>query len=379
MRDRATIGPFPSDLIVLGIERGKVPIEAEIRREGTTIWRPLASVPAFFRAMGLDRVPLPAPRRVAAQTDDDDVTRINASPTHIPLPTGGPNGDEDDEDDEATRVLDALTFPRPRPNQDRARRDGPPPPAQGGPPPARTGPPPPARTGPPPAPRRLPPFAETGDDNEAATTVHDHPPSLEGAIDPGMARPAATRDEVPRRPLPAIPTRPLPAPPEQATRPEVQRSPATDLLPPVRRSTAAAAALMDADDDENDVRGVHVGLTDTPGGSIRPAAGVPSRSSPPAKPVGPSSSQSPLLPSGRPPPPIRQPPASSDHPMPSAPSGRPPRGYPGQAYGAARADELTGPARRLRRDHHLMSIALIILALGFLATLGVLLWLVIRT
>jgi len=104
---------------------------------------------------------------------------------------------------------------------------------------------------------------------------------------------------------------------------------------------------MDADDDENDVRRVHVGLSEPPG-SIRPAAGAP-------------------------------PERGSARSLPRR-SARPPvvDERPRRNYAPERADELTAPARRLRRDRERMTIALVVLAVGLAATLGLLLVLVLR-
>lgn len=352
VRGRATVGPFPTALVVLGIERGKVPFESEVCREGTTIWRPLATVPAFFRAMGLQR-PAPPPQPGASGPDEDeDVTRIapgasgpdeDDDVTRI-APGAGELADLDDDDDDETRVLEAL-LPQPK-----AARRAPAPATQ----PARAPQPaagrmpgrtfaPGAAPGAPPPPARPAARASDRAEDDARTEVFEH--AL--ALDAGRARLQATPPPAVRPgPAPDEPRGPLPLPRRPPT-PSPLQSPSVPLPIEPSPGPLTAASLMDADDDENDVRRVHVGLSEPPG-SIRPAAGAP-----------------PERASGRPPP--RR-------------SARPPvvNERPRRNYAPERADELTAPARRLLRDRARMTIALVVLAVGLVVTLALLLVLLMR-
>ena len=352
VRGRATVGPFPTDLIVLGIERGKVPIESEICREGTTIWRPLASVPAFYRAMGLHRVPLLPPPVATSASDDDEVTRIAPSPAAAA---------DDDDDDEKTRVLEALlpesTSQRRPPSS--AAGPGPWPPAAAAWKPGRAAAPGPAAGAPPPPLRATapggpvagappPPLSAAGSslgraEDDAPTEILDQPRAFTAgraqrhAAPPPPLGPPGSPNE-PRTPVALPACQPTPSPFQRPLPPPPLASPAEPIT---------AANLMDADDDENDVRGVHQGLSGPPG-AIRPAAGAPPERTT-ARPAPRRSARPPVV------------------------NERPLRALPPE-----RADELTAPARRLRRDRQRMLIALAVLAVGLIATLALLLVLLLR-
>ncbi|GEM_PF-5846196 len=351
VRGRATVGPFPTDLIVLGIERGKVPFESEICREGTAIWRPLASVPAFYRAMGLHRVPLPPPPVATGASDEDEVTRI------APSPGAGADPDEDDDEDE-TRVLEALLPESAPPRRPPTSAAGPGLPSPAVPPgrpgraatpaPAAGAPPPPLRAAAPPTGAGAlppPPLAAHGSlgraEDDAPTVILESPRSL--------AAGPALRHATPPPPLhpPGSPNEPRASAPLAATqpRPPPYPRPLPPLVTPAEPITAAN--LMDADDDENDVRGIHQGLSEPPG-SIRPAAGAPAERSE-ARPAPRRSARPPVV---------------NERPL--------------RAHLPERADELTAPARRLRRDRQRLLIALVVLAVGLVATLAMLLVLLLR-
>ncbi len=324
VRNRKPIGPLPADLIVRGLELRRVPFDAQVREEGTTEWVPLASVDEFYEAMGLD----------------DAKTRLNQPPVF----------DTTDESagDEATRVLSSLWSDDAPPGPvgphrgQRAQRN---PPSMALPP-APSPPGAPQRPGPQPNMRRLPavpqppsrpaakapPPARGPERHLAEAGTYEAPTAVVDRLDVASASlasgPGRASGPPPPRPLPPIPSLP-PAPtfrPPPGTPPARRVSqPSPGLAPvlgppvppapvparsPMLTPSPEAAALMDADEDDDDVRVVRdISETNRPPDgakqsySVRPAAGAP-----------------------------------------ASPSQCPP------AYRPDHADELTAPARRLVKE-----------------------------
>jgi hypothetical protein len=115
---RHAIGPVSTELLVRGISAGRVPLDAEVSEVGEDAWQPLSSVDEFFEAMGLDDAETrlhEAPMRSGAQAndeddgDDDAVTRVVES-------LRGDELDQDDEDDLATRLMNAPSLPTAEPD-----------------------------------------------------------------------------------------------------------------------------------------------------------------------------------------------------------------------------------------------------------------------
>jgi hypothetical protein len=92
------VGPVPTRALVRGIKLGKVPPDTEAREVGGEAWLPLASYDDFYEALGLD----------------DAETRVVETPWFMgDAARRSPGDDElsdaDEEDEEATRVMDALS------------------------------------------------------------------------------------------------------------------------------------------------------------------------------------------------------------------------------------------------------------------------------
>lgn len=294
IRERATIGPFPADFIALGIARGKVPPESEVCREGSALWRPLATVPAFVRAVASSRAPAPDP------TDDEEGAQLGAHSDTLP---------DAEDDDEATRVLDALRSDPPEAPTAREPFLPPRAPLTRAAPPGRL----PADEAAVPTPRVRPgraqsPYPGTATDDET-TAILGLPPPLLAPLAPAASAAA---------PAASPPAGPSPA-----------------------RTPSVADELFDADDDDDD-GGVHR-LSAATLESVRPAAGAP-----PPTTVRPAAG-APPVPALR-----REPPAAERRPT---------------RHRVDRADELTAPAQRLRVAQDRLTRAVVLLAGGLVATL----------
>jgi len=281
------IGPLPANLILRGVELRRVPFDAEVREEGTAEWVPLASVDEFYDAMGLD----------------DEQTGQNERPAFDPVGEG--------EGDEATRILSSLWSDEPTgvAGQRQAAPPGlPPPPAPGVAPTTNTAPQEP----------RLPPLP--------------HPPN--GAPQPkGAPQPRPGPLPVPRPPAgPPLANRPVPLPSPLSAGPPAAPTPPASAPQQAPRLTPEASELMDADEDDDDVKivrsisGAEAPRNSRPSFQVRPAAGDPNH------------------PSSRPPP----------------------------AYVPDRPDELTAPAQRLVRQQEIIRRALAYITTALVVALLVL-------
>jgi hypothetical protein len=97
-KDGHAVGPVPTRALVRGIKTGKVPPDTEAREVGGDAWLPLASYDDFYEALGLD----------------DAETRLVETPWFMREAPGSAAGaqdlaDADEEDEEATRVMEALS------------------------------------------------------------------------------------------------------------------------------------------------------------------------------------------------------------------------------------------------------------------------------
>jgi len=92
-RGRA-LGPVPTRALVRGIMQGKVPPDTEAREVAGGEWMPLAAYDEFYEALGLG----------------DDATRVVQTPWFLSGEDAGAGDSlrDADEDEEATRVMDAL-------------------------------------------------------------------------------------------------------------------------------------------------------------------------------------------------------------------------------------------------------------------------------
>ena len=89
------VGPVPTRALVRGIKQGKVPRDTEAREVAGGTWMPLSMYDEFYDALGLD----------------EDATRVVQTPWFV-----GQTADaselsdaDEDEDEEATRVMEALS------------------------------------------------------------------------------------------------------------------------------------------------------------------------------------------------------------------------------------------------------------------------------
>ncbi len=267
---KKVVGPLPIDLIVRGLELKRVPFDAEVREAGTKDWVPLSSIDEFYEAMGLD----------------DEQTQVHQRPRF--------DTSSEIAGDEATRVLSSLWTDRPpgaAPGLARSRHASLPAPL---PPSPRPGLPPPQAPRPPVAASVPPPqqLLDAGTD-EASTALVDGfavagaraAPSSSARVLPPLPPPPV----VPARPPSALASRQS-APPGAPPASLPPALPPPQARPPRMTPSAEAGALMDADEDDEDVRVVRdiSGARPLPTAKatfpVRPAAGEPARPSqaPPA-------------------------------------------------------------------------------------------------
>lgn len=177
-RDGQAVGPVSTELLLKGIAHGRVPVESEVQRVGTTEWVQIEYVDEFQDALG----------------SDEAMTRVASSPL--------------DAMEEA--ALDATVVDAPG-------RRFPPAPAA---PPARPGPPPPPSRGPAPPPRapapRPPPASASAssayeEDDDAATRVMAAPSDALPDLGGELGSPASGRMRLVQLPpgTPAAPTEPM--------------------------------------------------------------------------------------------------------------------------------------------------------------------------
>jgi len=218
------VGPVPTRALVRGIRQGKVPRDTQAREVAGGTWMPLASYDEFYDALGLD----------------EDATRVVQTPWFVGQAADASelSDADEDEDEEATRVMEALSdsvlppdetpdagAPAPLPPA-AGRPAGRPPPAPElapgrayphhdrltpdvAPPP----PPPPPAPAAAPAPRPVDPWAATAaaraelgdaDDDDAVTALMDAPSEQQPLFDADAEEGNSSVSSEPRRaPLPA--------------------------------------------------------------------------------------------------------------------------------------------------------------------------------
>lgn len=114
---RQPIGPVSTELVVRGIELGRVPLTAEVCEVGTEAWSSLTQVDEFYEALGLDDAQTSLIRRDVpdwSDSTDNEVTRafhplmsqrVHATPSPSPRRAESLPLTDASEDEEATQVM----------------------------------------------------------------------------------------------------------------------------------------------------------------------------------------------------------------------------------------------------------------------------------